>query len=223
MCNKGTPPAILCPARGTGLSQERLQRYDHANDPKTDTEQMLQALATTPRTALRFCGFIALCAGLSACQMSKPTAEVLRASDALSAPPGADPNACFGRHTTPAIVETVTEQVLVQPPQISADGAVSFPAIYRTETRQEIVRERKELWFETLCAEALTPQFVESVQRALAARGFYHGAITGKFDRATRRAVQAYQQSEGLDSEILSIAAARKLGLIEIARPEQAE
>ncbi|MEM5475889.1 peptidoglycan-binding domain-containing protein [Pacificibacter sp. AS14] len=152
--------------------------------------------------------------------MSGPTDEVLRAGDASFAPPGADPDACYGRHTTPAIVETVTEQVLVQPPQIDSDGTVSYPAIYRTETRQDIVRERKELWFETLCAEALTPQLVASVQRALAARGIYDGQVNGKFDRATRRAVAAYQKSEGLDSEILSLAAARKLGLVEMPRPE---
>lgn len=184
---------------------------------------MLQAFSSKTQTAMRFCAPLAFIASLTACQMSQPTDEVLRASDVASAPPGADPNACFGRHSTPAIIETVTEQVLVQPPQINADGTVSFPATYRTETRQEIVRPRKELWFETLCAEAFTPEFIETLQRALAARGFYRGAITGKFDRATRRAVLGYQQSQGLDSEILSLVAARKLGLVEVARPAQTE
>ena len=181
---------------------------------------MLQAFMTPSRTALRFFGFVTLCASLSACQMSAPTDEVLRARDAKSAPPGADPDACYGRHTTPAIVETVTEQVLVQPPQVSADGSVSYPAVYRTETRQDIVRERQELWFETLCTDALTPEFAASVQRALAARGLYTGQINGKLDRATRRAIAAYQKPEGLDSEILSLAGARKLGLVEMPRPE---
>ncbi|MFT6425898.1 MAG: hypothetical protein ACJAYH_002063 [Celeribacter sp.] len=185
-----------------------------------DSEQMLQAFMTPTQTASRFCVSVALCASLSACQVSTPTDEVLRAGDAQSSPPGADPDACYGRHATPAIVETVTEQVLVQPPQITADGTVSYPAIYRTETRQEIIRERKELWFETLCTEALTPDFISSVQRALAVRGIYSGPVTGKYDRATRRAVRAYQNAEGLDSDVLSLAAARKLGLVEMARPE---
>lgn len=180
---------------------------------------MIQALIPPSRVALRFCGVVTLCASLSACQMSAPTDDIVRAGDATSAPPGADPDACYGRHTTPAIVETVTEQVLVQPPQITADGSVSYPAIYRTETRQEIVRERKELWFETLCADALTPQFITSVQRALAVRELYFGQANGKLDRATRRAIAAYQKPEGLDSEILSLAAARKLGLVEMPRP----
>jgi hypothetical protein len=97
---------------------------------------------------------------------------------------------------------------------------VSYPAVYRTETRQDIVRERQELWFETLCTDALTPEFAASVQRALAARGLYTGQINGKLDRATRRAIAAYQKPEGLDSEILSLAGARKLGLVEMPRPE---
>lgn len=181
---------------------------------------MVQVFRSSCAQALRFCSCVALCAGLSACQMSAPTDDVVRAGDAQSAPPGADPNACYGRHATPAIVETVTEQILVQPPQITADGTVSYPAIYRTETRQDIVRERKELWFETLCAKAFTPEFNSSVQRALAARGYYTGAITGKFDRATRRAVLGFQRAEGLDSDILSLAAARKLGLVAMPRPE---
>nr|WP_246002242.1 peptidoglycan-binding domain-containing protein [Pacificibacter maritimus] len=153
--------------------------------------------------------------------MAAPNDEILRAGDAATAPPGADPAACFGRHTTPAIVETVTEQVVVQPPQISADGTVSYPATYRTETRQEIVRERKELWFETLCEDALTPDFVASVQRALAVRGQYSGNANGKMDRATRRAIRAYQSAQGLDSEILSLAAARKLGLVALPRDDR--
>jgi hypothetical protein len=121
---------------------------------------------------------------------------------------------------TPAIVETVTEQVLVQPPQISTTGSVNYPATYRTETRQEIVRERTELWFETLCEDLLSPDFIETLQRALAARGFYSAQTTGVIDRNTRRAILAYQTSEDLHSDVLSLAAARRLGLSELPRNE---
>lgn len=149
-----------------------------------------------------------------------PDTEVVRASDAQYAPPGADPDACYARTTTPAIIETVTEQVLVQPPQIGADGRVLFPAVYRTETRQNIVRERKELWFETLCDEELTVEFVSSLQRALQARGYYNGSISGKIDRPTSRAIRAYQQAHDVDSHILSLAAARLLGLKAVERED---
>ncbi|TNE70050.1 MAG: peptidoglycan-binding protein [Rhodobacteraceae bacterium] len=157
---------------------------------------------------------------LSSCQMSAPDTEILRAADTPGAPPGADPEACYARHVTPAIIETVTEHVMVQPPQIDSSGAVAYPAVYRTETRQEIVRERKELWFETLCREDWTPEFIASVQRALQVRGYFQGAVNGKMDHATRRAIRAYQLEQGVDSEVLSIAAARQLGLKEVPREE---
>ncbi|WP_417259265.1 peptidoglycan-binding domain-containing protein [Celeribacter sp.] len=165
---------------------------------------------------------LATCVALSACQGTSPDTgtQVLRARDAQTAPPGADPDSCYARTVTPAIIETVTEQVLVQPPQIGSDGSVTYPAVYRTETRQNIVRERKELWFETLCDEELTAEFIASVQRALAAREFYIGPTTGHMDRATRAAIRAYQKDQGVDSDVLSLAAARKLGLIAVERSQ---
>lgn len=151
--------------------------------------------------------------GLAGCEISAPNEEVVRAIDVAGAPPGADPNACYARHVTPAIIETVTEQVLVQPPQIKADGTVAFPAVYRSETKQKIVRERRELWFETLCQEAVTPEFIASLQRALAARSYFKGQVNGRMDAQTRKAIRAYQKAQGVDSEVLSLAAAQKLGL----------
>jgi peptidoglycan hydrolase-like protein with peptidoglycan-binding domain len=38
-------------------------------------------------------------------------------------------------------------------------------------------------------------------------------------DARTRAAVRAYQKPEGLDSGILSLAAARRLGLVAVERP----
>ncbi|WP_338014541.1 peptidoglycan-binding domain-containing protein [Rhodophyticola sp. CCM32] len=109
-------------------------------------------------------------------------------------PPGADPNACYGRETTPAVIETVTDQIMLQPPQISSAGHVQEPAIFVTETRQQIVRERRELWFETPCqAEIGDPAFLSDLQRALAARDLYRGRITGVMDGRTRRAIRAFQ------------------------------
>lgn len=173
-----------------------------------------------PSFAIRAASALAAAALLSACLAdTAPQAEVLRAGEVPNAPPGADPEACYARTTTPAIIETVTEQVLVQPPQIAADGSVTYPAVYRTETRQEIVRERRELWFETLCEDELTPEFIASLQRALQARQYFGGAITGRMDIRTRRAIRAYQEAEGVKSDILSLAAARKLGLKEVVTP----
>lgn len=129
-------------------------------------------------------------------------------------PPGAEEGACWGKHVTPAEVETVTHQIQLQPAEIRTNGSVSAPAVYKTETSQMIVKERRELWFETPCAPELTPEFVSSLQRALKARGQYRGAITGYIDARTHAAIRKYQAPQGLDSAILSLAAARKLGLI---------
>lgn len=133
-----------------------------------------------------------------------------------TAPPGARPGSCWGKSVRPAVIETVTEQILLQPAEIHANGKVVSPGIYKTETRQQIVQERKETWFETPCAADLTPDFIASVQRALKARGLYRGPITSVMDARTRAAVRAYQKSQGLDSGILSLAAARQMGLVAV-------
>ena len=120
---------------------------------------------------------------------------------------------CWARDETPAVIETVTEQVMVQPAEILADGTVVRPAAYRTETRQRIVKPRKDTWFEIPCEDQMTPDFIASLQRALKARGIYRGAVTGKMDGRTRAAIRAYQKPQGLDSGVISLAAARQMGL----------
>lgn len=151
-----------------------------------------------------------------------PVEQPIRADQAMAAfgigPPNAEDGICYGRDVSPAVVETVTQQILVQPAQLSSDGTVLSPPMYRSETLQRIVTERKELWFEALCSDALTPTFVSSVQRALAARAIYPGAITGALDLRTRMAIRRYQKAQGLDSALLSTAAARQLGLAPIKR-----
>ena len=134
------------------------------------------------------------------------------------APPGAEPGTCWGKHTSPAVIETVTHQTVVQAAELNEDGSVARPAVYKTETRQEIVRDRKETWFETPCATEMTPEFIASVQRALSARGLYRGPVTGRMDNRTRAAIRRYQEPEGLDSGTLSLASARSLGLVAIER-----
>jgi len=137
---------------------------------------------------------------------------------ASEAPPWAPPGTCWGKDVTPAVVETVTEQVLVRPAELAADGAVLRPASYRTETRQAIVRERREDWFESPCAARQDPEFIASLQRALAARALYRGPVSGQMDRPTEDAVRRYQAERGLDSGVLSLASARELGLVALER-----
>lgn len=159
---------------------------------------------------------------LTACVDSLPvphlgvTPEVAQLVD--DAPPGAPAGSCWGKRIQPGIYETVTEQIMLQPAEVLADGTVLSPAIYKTETRQAVVKHRQEIWFEVPCSSLMTPSFIASVQRALQARDFYRGPITGEMDNRTRAAIRRYQQPEGLDSGILSLAAARRLGLAAVPR-----
>lgn len=137
--------------------------------------------------------------------------------EAQPGPPGARPGSCWGKSIRPAVIETVTEQLLVQPAEMMADGRVISPAIYRTETQQRIVKPRHETWFETPCPDDLTPEFIASLQRALKARGYFRGVVSGAMDGRTRAAIRRYQSEQGLESGILSIETGRELGLIAIA------
>ncbi|AZV79119.1 peptidoglycan-binding protein [Parasedimentitalea marina] len=157
-----------------------------------------------------------LLGGLSACTPPGANSGGTVSRGGQQAPPGAAPDSCWGKQTTPAIIETVTHQVMLQPAEVLADGSVLQPAIFKTETRQDIVRPRQETWYEILCTQDLTPELIASVQRALTARDLYHGTISGEMDRATRAAVRRYQKPQGLNSNLLSLAAARQMGLVAI-------
>ncbi|WP_108484682.1 peptidoglycan-binding domain-containing protein [Oceaniglobus ichthyenteri] len=165
------------------------------------------------------CAIVALagCAPMAMPDVSRFQEPELKVVDA---PANTNPNACYSSDITPATVETVTEQVLVQPAEVSPDGTVLRPASYRTETETRIIKDRSEIVFETVCEKDLTPQFVASLQRALAVRGLYTGPVTSEMNAETRRAVRRFQNPEGLHSSVLSVAAAKRLGLAVYSRDE---
>ena len=177
---------------------------------------------------MRYTLLLVALGGLSACQSTAPddtgftsVIDPVTHSGAAGVqvmrgfgPPDADPQSCYGREIEPAVIETVTEQILVEPEQLDRNGNVRRPAVFVTATEQRIVEDRTETWFETPCAmQAADPDYIASLQRALAARDHYAGPITGVLDRATIAAVRTYQAPQGLDSGVLSLAAARQLGL----------
>ncbi|ASM71664.1 MULTISPECIES: peptidoglycan-binding domain-containing protein [Roseobacteraceae] len=133
-------------------------------------------------------------------------------------PEGAAVDTCWGKKTSPAIIETVEREILLKPAQVTSDGVIQQPAIYQRESIQEIVQERNDTWFEVPCAAKLTPEFISSLQRALAARKIYRGPVTGEMSMRTRAAVRRIQAPDGFDSDILTIATARKLGLVAVER-----
>ena len=151
----------------------------------------------------------ALC--LAACQGAvlprAPVVADLGAQTVVGARPSGPDGACWATDETPAVIETVTQQ-------IAEAATLETGAGYRTETRQEIIKPREQIWFRTPCDADLTPDVMTTLQRALAVRGFYPGAPTGTFDPVTRRAIRAFQLERGLNSDRLSLAAARDLGVI---------
>lgn len=128
-------------------------------------------------------------------------------------PPKGPVGACWQADIKPAVIETVTEQVLISPETIGKNGA-TIPAIYGTETSQRIVEDRETVWFRAPCPQELTVDFIATLQRALKARGFYLLPLTGVMDAPTREALRRYQRGRGLDSDHLSLAGARDLGII---------
>ncbi len=172
------------------------------------------------RTA-RLAGFIAVGA-LAACAPSPDETARLDLggeviiTDFTLGPPDARPGACYGKDVTPAVIEHVTERVLVKEAEIGPDGNVLAPAQYDERTTQNLVNGREPIYFETPCPPRWTPEFIASIQRALMTRGLYQGAATGTLDPATRAAIRQFQLAQGLNSAILSTESARALGLVEV-------
>ena len=123
---------------------------------------------------------------------------------------------CWTNDTIPAVIETDTQQKLVTPETRDASGRMVRPAVWQTVTKLRMVQQSARVWFRVPCPQVETTDFWSSVQRALKARGLYLQDVTGENDAATGAAVRRYQAGHGLDSPILSLAAAQDLGLVPV-------
>ena len=149
---------------------------------------------------------------LAACgSAAAPLAQASLSAGLRESRPEPRADECWAEDTLPAVIETVTDQVA----EGAAPGAVQA---YRTRTRQRIVEERRTVWIRTPCPWDLTPERIATLQRALKARGVYDGPVTARLDRATAQAVRRYQSGKGLESDVLSRAAAERLGVLPPAR-----
>ena len=160
---------------------------------------------------------LALCAAAGCA--SGPTARdgtVARAATPELATTREADGTCRAREVIPAIYEHVMGEVQVVQAEIAEDGTVIRPPIYRKAPVPRIVRPRGEMSFEAPCPEQQTPDFVASLQRALAARGHFAGNVTGVMDAPTAAALRRYQSERGLDSAQLSLETARALGLVAV-------
>lgn len=140
---------------------------------------------------------------LAGCQMAPPGAEGPAPELRYSAPPP-DAGQCWHQEDRPALFETVTEQR-------QTTGAAVIRESYQRE-----LRPRATIWFRIPCPPEVggADLYHATLQRALKARGYYAGPVTGVLDAATTAAVRRYQAAGGLDSPVLSRASALSLGLI---------
>ena len=127
-------------------------------------------------------------------------------------PPGPE-GTCWAHDLIPAVYETTTVQSLVTAEQKDATGRVTAPATYKSISKLRVLQERRDIWFTSPCPQEVTPQFLATLQRALKARGYYTQDLSAVMDAATTEALRRYQADHGLDSPLLSSAAARQLGV----------
>ncbi|WP_172294021.1 peptidoglycan-binding protein [Pseudoruegeria sp. HB172150] len=156
--------------------------------------------------------------GVAACGADTPGAAS-RMDDHGSIPtfaqePSGPTGTCHAQDTPPTRRQTVTEDVMVIPAETEADGTVINPPVYRKETVEKPVETRLPHWFESVCSDQFTPEFIASLQRALAARGAFSGPDDGEMTQDTRDAIRTTQAARGVDSEVLSLALAREFGLV---------
>ena len=131
---------------------------------------------------------------LAACQSTDAEMGATRGdtgSRATVTAPISAPDACLARDMVP----------MAAPDAIAADAGAM-------EERQ----------FAVPCPDQMDGDFIASLQRALIVRGYLEGSASGRMDEATAEAVRRYQRPRGLDSKILSLFAARSLGLVAVPR-----
>lgn len=174
-----------------------------------------------PRQSIRRGAGLLAALWLAGCQASAPQVDAPQTDHAFDAglvtrAPAAEAGRCWADETRPALFETVTAQKVLRPESRDSAGRLLSPAVLRSESHQRELRPRQQVWFPIPCPADIDRQdvFTASLQRALKARGFYGGAVTGVSDGATSAALRRYQAANGLDSAVLSLAAAQALGLV---------
>ena len=70
------------------------------------------------------------------------------------------------------------------------------------------------VWTSVLCDVNTTPDVVRRLQTALKGAGHYGGPIDGIIGSQTRGGIKSYQAAQGVNSDILTIESATKLGII---------
>lgn len=159
---------------------------------------------------------------LAGCQSGTPAApELVQRADHAPGRLSADavpPGGCWATDVIPARLERVIEEVELTPARRDSRGRVIEPAVRVQGEHMRETHPAEERLFAVPCPEQMDAAFIAALQRALQARGYYSGPVSGQMDAATRAAVRRYQAPQGLDSAILSLDAAQQLGLLAVPR-----
>ena len=111
----------------------------------------------------------------------------------------------------PAKFKTVTRTVEATPASVQR---TPVPETYKTVSKTVEVAPARTVWTSVLCDVNTTPDVVTRLQRALKSAGHYGGPIDGVIGSLTRRGISSYQAAQGVQSDILTIDSAKKLGIL---------
>ena len=138
----------------------------------------------------------------------------------MSGPTDAPKGSCWQKNITPAVFDTVTNQIRVpQQKKTKQSDEQTLPTVqYQTKTRHVMIKKRNEAWFETLCPAQIDKALVTTLQHALTDQKLYHGAIHGRLTDDTRTAIRTLQHKDGINSDVLSLRTAESLGLLRAAK-----
>lgn len=98
--------------------------------------------------------------------------------------------------TVPARYRTVKVQKLVTP---ASERRIVIPARTKTVTSQVETAPAKLEWRQVLCQSNMNPEIITSLQRALKREGYQPGGFDGIVGPSTIRAIEAYQEDQGID------------------------
>ena len=113
--------------------------------------------------------------------------------------------------TIPAEYASVTKTVEVTP---ASTKTTATPATYKTVTKTVNAAPARTVWTSVLCDVNTTPGVVRRLQTSLKKAGHYGGPIDGIIGSQTRGGIKSYQSAQGVQSDILTIDSAKKLGII---------
>jgi len=155
---------------------------------------------------------------LGACQSSQPTDMAQRGDTVQPRLAGSAQAGCWATDAIPAPGDMVMDEVVITPARTDARGRVTEPAVIAWRERMAESGVSEERLFAVPCPEQMDAEFVASLQRALKVRGLFAGEVNGEMNEDTLSAIRAWQRPQGLDSGVLSLDAARNLGLVALGR-----